>query len=152
MISQLFNTFSQVRYSVVGLVTFDWVIAQGYPIEISKYPQDVVKTKGHFQQTNSGDPLPRKTSTHLIEPGKVELVPTCSFQPCVLVSLVWESILQATETQTWTTTQAQNLRPTICPDTKYVRTIVAQNFCKKPTNVWFDLRPTLQKGTDTWHF
>lgn len=60
------------------------------------------KTKGCSLQTDSGNPLLRTTPIQQIDRGNVELVPTWSLQPYVIVSLV-------TKTEMWISTQPQNL-------------------------------------------
>ena len=47
---------------------------------------------------------------------------------------VWESTLQATETETQTPTQAQNLQTTFCPAIKYARTL-SQRGCRQNAGV-----------------
>ena len=152
MISRPFTTFSQIRYSVVRPVPFIELLAKGIPWKSPNAPRMLRKQKSTLNKLTVGTHCQGKHPHISSNLEKLNWCPHVTFNPVFLFSLVWKSTLQATETQTWTPTQSQNLQPTICPDTKYVRTMVAQNFCKKPTNVWFDLRPTPQKGTHAWYF
>lgn len=62
-------------------------------MEIPQTIHGDARTEGCSLKTESGVPLPKKTSAQLIEFREIELVPIWVFYPSVLISLVWEDTL-----------------------------------------------------------
>lgn len=71
--------------------------------------QAVPKTKSCSMKTDGGSPLPRVQPAQLIEHVDVGLVPTWSFYPYILLSLVREVTLLSLKSEIGTLTQLHNL-------------------------------------------
>ena len=95
--SQLAMSHSQVRLPVVELECIQLSCGPRRCQSNSPKTQAAAKTKGGSLQTDSGTLLLRTIHTELIENGEVELVPTWSLHPYVLVSLIWGGTLRATK-------------------------------------------------------
>ena len=136
---------SQARLLMVG-IGYIWLSCwvRGSP-GYRQTTQTDSRTEDFSLKTDSRAPLLRTTSTQLTECSKIKLVPTWNLHLYVLVSLVWESTLWATERETWTLIQPHNPRPTICSACKMCWGHGGTELV--PTNIWFNLRPMTWEGT-----
>lgn len=105
--SQLTTFWHQRRLSVADGVAFRLSCWPQVSHENLPVLKAVDKTMDCSLHTEMRTPLLRTTPTQLIEHGEVELIPTWSIQPYILMSLVWEGTLQATKRETSAAIQSQ---------------------------------------------